>query len=154
MTRKARFLGILKYLLPKNNSWTKRLCLLFSFIFLDYLVTLIFCSAPVQEANTRARVFMELYGIPLGLTMFNVLLTLPIYMTLSLDSHFVRLPSPWSKTAEFFLDVTFALFIAAPHFNGATSWFWRAPETLRWTLGACIYLIFAFSCFRNGSETT
>ncbi|MEA2090435.1 MAG: hypothetical protein U9O89_06755 [Thermoproteota archaeon] len=145
MNSKVHFPNELKYLIPKNNSWAKRLCLLFCFIFLDYFVTLVFCSTPAQEANVRARGFMEVYGIPLGLTMFNVLMSTPIYLTLSLDSHFVRLSGPWSKIVEFFVDVIFAWFIAAPHFNGAASWFWQAPEMLCRTLGASIYLIVAFA---------
>lgn len=145
MNRKVHFPDVLKYLIPKNNSWTKRLFLLFCFIFLDYFVTLISCSTPAQEANIRAREFMEIYGIPLGLTMFNLLMSAPIYLTLSLDSHLIHLPHPWSKTVEFFIDIIFACFIAAPHFSGATSWFWQTPEMLRRTLGASIYLIVSFA---------
>jgi hypothetical protein len=138
----------LKYLIPKNNSWGRRIFLLFCFIFFDYFVTLVFCSTPTQEANMRARELMEIFGIPLGLTMFNVLMSTPIYVALSLDSHFVRLQYSWLRIVEFCVDIIFAWFIAAPHFNGAASWFWQAPEMLRLALGAGIYLILALTLIK------
>lgn len=148
MNRKVQFPGELKYFIPANNSWAKRFYLVFGFIFLDCFVTWIFCRTPGQEANVYARGLMEVYGIPLGLTIFNLLMSVPLYLTLSLDSHFVRLPDPWLKTTEFFVDIVFACFIAAPHFNGAASWFWQAPEILRKTLGAILYIILIFALIK------
>jgi hypothetical protein len=121
---------------------------LFCFIFFDYFVTLIFCSTPTQEANIRARKMMEIFGIPLGLTLFNTMMSTPIYIALSLDSHFVQAPYSWLRIVELFVDIVFAWFIAAPHFNGAASWFWQAPEFLRRTSGAGIYLIIALTLIK------
>ena len=87
---------------------------------------------------------MEALGIPLGLTLFVVLANLPIYMTLSLDSHVVRFPFKIGMITEVFVDVIFGWFIAGLHFSGATSWFWHAPELNRHVLGTCIYVVAAF----------
>jgi len=72
------FLG--KHLIPKNNVWSRRMCLLFGFILLDYFATLLFCTTPMEEANPHLRVFMENYGILLGLTIFDFLINLPVYL--------------------------------------------------------------------------
>lgn len=135
----------LKYFLfPKNNHWLKRIFLIFSFIFFDYFVTLIFCKAPYEEANLYARGIMESFGIPLGLTLFVLMANLPVYMTLSLDSHIVRFPFKTAIITETSVDVIFAWFVAGLHFSGGTSWFWHAPELTRQSLGMLLYLIVAF----------
>lgn len=138
-------LPILKYLfLPKNNHWVKRIFLVFTFIFFDYLATLVFCNFPHQEANIYARSFMQIFGIPVGLTLFVLVANLPIYMTLSLDSHIVRFPFKIAIFTEIFIDLVFAWFIAGLHFNGGTSWFWYSPQLIRQCLGTLLYLILAF----------
>jgi len=63
-----------KYLVPKNNKWLRRICILFVFILLDYFATLAFCTTPEEEANPYARIFLENYGIGVGLTMFVFLI--------------------------------------------------------------------------------
>lgn len=142
MTLKAESpLVAMRYLIPKNNFWLKRTSVLFAFIFLDYLVTLILCTAPTNEGNFLARGFMEAYGIPLGLTLFDLIANLPIYLMLSLNSHLVNLPPKLSRIAETSADCAFAWFIAGLHFNGAASWLWFAPDILRQTLGAAFYLV-------------
>ena len=135
---------VARCLIPKNNFWLKRLSLLFAFIFLDYLVTLLLCTAPAEEGNLLARSFMEAYGIPLGLTVFDLIANLPIYLMLSLNSHLANLPPKLSRMVETSADFTFAWFIAGLHFNGATSWLWFAPDVLRQALGASIYLFVIF----------
>lgn len=135
----------LKYLfLPRTNHWLKRILLVTSFILFDYLVTLICCQAPYQEANLYARGFMHLLGIPLGLTTFVLVANLPIYITLSLDSHIVKFPRYIAVFTEVLVDVLFAWFVAGLHFSGGTSWFWSAPQLTRQSLGAILYLIIAF----------
>lgn len=136
--------GLKCFLLPKNNHWLKRIFLVFAFVFFDYFVTLVFCQAPYEEANLFARGFMEFFGIPLGLTLFVLVANLPIYVTLSLDSHIVRFPFKIAVFAEVFVDVVFAWFVAGLHFSGGTSWFWFAPELMRQSLGTLFYLVFAF----------
>jgi hypothetical protein len=133
-----------RYLIPKNNFWLKRLSLLFAFIFLDYFVTLLLCTAPIEEGNLLARSFMETYGIPLGLTFFDLVANMPIYLMLSLNSHLASLPPKLSQIVETSADFAFAWFIAGLHFNGATSWLWFAPDVLRQALGASIYLLVIF----------
>jgi hypothetical protein len=142
----------MKYLVPKNAFWVKRISVLSCFILLDYLVTVIFCTMPAQEGNLLARSFIEAYGIPLGLTLFDAIANLPIYVILCLDSHLINLPLRSSRIAEVFTDAIFAWFIAGLHFNGATSWVWFAPDTVRQTLGASVYLLIVFSWHRRKNK--
>ena len=136
----------LKYFfLPKNNHWSKRILLVFSFILFDYLSTLTFCNMPCEEANPYARSFMEFFGIPFGLTLFVLIANLPIYVTLSLDSYLVRLPPKMAIIAEVFVDLAFAWFVAGLHFSGGTSWFWYAPDLIRQSIGTFLYLTLAFT---------
>jgi len=132
------------FLLPKNNHWLKRTALVFAFVLFDYLSTMIFCHAPYEEANLFARAFMENFGMPLGLTLFVVIMNLPIYMTLSLDSHVIRLPLRATVAVEFIVDLAFAWFIAGPHFSGGASWFWYESDLVRQISGAILYLGLAF----------
>lgn len=132
-----------KYLIPKNDRWLKRIFLLFTFVLLDYFATLAFCITPAEEANLYARMFMENYGIPLGLAMFDVLINFPIYLILCFDSHLVSLPTRLSKIVEPLVEVTLAWFLAGAHFSGATSWFWLAPDLMRQATGFGIYLVIA-----------
>ncbi|MCZ2808819.1 MAG: hypothetical protein O2V44_05640 [Candidatus Bathyarchaeota archaeon] len=135
------FLG--KYLIPKNNVWSRRICLLFGFILFDYFVTLVFCTAPMEEANPHLRVFMENYGILLGLTIFDFIINLPVYLILSFNSRFISLPARLSKIVEPLVDVVLAWFLAGAHFSGAASWFWTAPDWARQITGFGIYLFIA-----------
>jgi len=132
------------FIVPRKNHWAKRIILVFSFIFFDYISTLVFCQASHQEANPYVRIFMENLGIPLGLTLFVVLANLPIYVTLSLDSHIVRIPSKIAAVIEIVLDVIFGWFIAGLHFSGGSSWFWYTPDLTRQVLGAFLYCLMAF----------
>jgi hypothetical protein len=132
-----------KYLVPKNNLWLKRAGLLLGFILLDYLATLIFIKSPIEEGNLLVRTFMENYGILLGLTIFDVLINLPIYLIICFNSHFVTLPSRLSKILDPVIDVFLAWFVAGYHYSGATSWFWTAPDTTRQIIGFSIYISFA-----------
>jgi hypothetical protein len=131
----------MRYLIPKNNFWMKRISVLFAFIFMDYLITLALCTTPLDEGNLFARNFMEAYGIPLGLTLFDLIASLPIYIMLSLNSHLINLPPRLLRIADTSTDAVFAWFIAGLHFNGATSWIWFAPVLLRQVLGAFMYLL-------------
>ena len=138
-----RILFFGKYLIPKNNVWSRRMCLLFGFIFLDYLATLLFCTNPMEEANPHLRVFMENYGILLGLTFFDFLINLPVYLILSFNSRLISLPARLSKIVEPLVDLALAWFLAGAHFNGAASWFWTAPDLIRQITGFSIYLFIA-----------
>lgn len=149
MTLEANVFASIRYLIPRNNFWLKRTCLLFAFIFLDYMVTLLLCTSPAEEGNLFARSFMEAYGTPLGLTLFDLVVNLPIYLMLSLNSHLVNLPLRWSKAVETLVDFAFAWFIAGLHFDGATSWIWSAPDILRQALGASTYLFIIFFIRHN-----
>jgi hypothetical protein len=131
-------------LVPRKNHWLRRSVLTFAFIVFDYLSTLIFCRSPLEEANLYARIFMENFGIPLGLTLFVLVVNLPIYVVLSLDSQVVRLPSRAAMVIEPFVDVVFAWFVAGVHFNGGASWFWHGPSLTWQVFGALMYLTIAF----------
>jgi len=137
--------GWRKFLVPRGR-WMKRACLLFSFILFDYLVTLALCKTPIMEGNPLARKCMELYGIPLGLTLFVSLINLPVYLTLCLDSVLSRnLPLRILSKVEPVVDMAFSWFIAGVHFNGAASWFWPIPHELRQLAGCAIYLTATFA---------
>jgi hypothetical protein len=135
-------LGLRHFFLPRNNHWFRRGALVFAFVLFDYFATLAFCRLPYQEANIHARMFMENLGIPLGLTLFVLIANLPIYVTLCLDSHLVKLPQS-ATIIEVGVDVVFAWFIAGLHFSGGTSWFWFAPDLTRQALGTLLYLVAA-----------
>jgi len=147
-TKLGTVLNLKQLFLPKDNQWLRRTALVFAFILFDYVLTLTFCRVPHEEVNTFARIFMESFGIPVGLTMFVVLANLPIYMTLSLDSHIVRLPAKMAVVAGTSVDVLFAWFIAGLHFSGGASWFWCAPDLVRQALGSIIYLVTIFLIVR------
>ena len=132
-----------RYLVPKNNLWLKRAALLFGFTLLDYITTLLFITTPIEEGNLLVRAFMESYGIFLGLTIFDLLINIPIYLILCFNSHFVSLPQKLSKITDPVIDVFLAWFVAGHHYNGATSWFWTAPELIRQLTGFSIYLVIA-----------
>ena len=83
---------------------------------------------------------MEALGVPLGLTLFVLMANLPIYMTLSLNSHLITLPSRIAVIIEPLADFAFAWFIAGLHFSGGASWFWTAPDLVRQFTGAILYL--------------
>lgn len=144
MQHERGFISLKHFFLPRNNHWLKRIILVFAFILFDYLSTIIFCRTPLEEANVYARVFMENFGIPLGLTLFVLTANLPIYMTLSLDSHTVKFPSKATIFVEVVVDLIFAWFVAGLHFSGSASWFWYGPTLMRQALGASLYLVAAF----------
>jgi len=121
--------------------------LLFMFILFDYLATLIFCTTPANEANPYVRMFMENYGILLGLTIFDLLINFPIYLILCFDSHFINLPQQLSKIVNPLIDLSLAWFLAGYHFNGATSWFWPVPDLMRQATGFGLYLAMAASIY-------
>lgn len=137
-------LSLKQFFLPRRNYWLKRLALVFVFVMFDYLSTLAFCRTPSEEANMYTRIFMENLGIPLGLTLFVLVANLPIYMTLSLDSHIVKLKPKTAIFIEPFVDFIFAWFVGGLHFSGGTSWFWNAPALTRQTLGTSLYLFMTF----------
>jgi len=140
------FSSILRYLVPRG-VWLKRTVLLFAFIFLDYIVTIIFCRTPYAEGNLLARSFMQTYGIVAGLTIFDLLLGIPIYIILCIDSYFIKYTEQYSTKAELMIDLTLGWLIAGAHFNGAASWLWDASGMLRQTVGFIIYEVIALSAF-------
>lgn len=153
---RRRFAGLLReplklkhFLIPGNNLWLKRGCLIFAFVFFDYLSTLVFCRAPIEEANVFARGFMESYGIPVGLTLFVFAANLPLYVILSFDSHAVSLPPKLGSIVEPVVDLFFGWFVAGLHFSGGTSWFWAASDLTRQALGATLYLALALICAKT-----
>jgi hypothetical protein len=141
VTQRQRLLIFRQYLVPKNNLWLKRAGLLFGFVLLDYLATLIFIKTPIEEGNLLVRAFMENYGILLGLTIFDLLINLPIYLIICFNSHFVTLSSRLSKIVDPVIDVFLAWFVAGYHYSGATSWFWTSPDLIRQTAGFSIYIL-------------
>jgi len=137
-------INLKSFLLPKNNHWMRRIILIIGFIAFDYLATLLFCRAPHEEANPYARIFMENFGIPLGLTLFVFIINVPVYTLLSFNSHVVKLPPKIASGVETFVDFAFAWFVAGLHFHGGTSWFWQAPDIVRQAFGALLYIVLAF----------
>jgi hypothetical protein len=115
---------VLRFLFPKG-AWLWRAVLLFGFIFLDLLVTVMLCETPYAEA----------------------LFSVPIYAILVLDSHLIRYTGQYSLIAELFVDITLGWLIAGAHFNGALSWLWDAPHLIRQTLGFGFYIAVAIPMF-------
>jgi len=147
-TKLSLALSIKHLLLPKNNHWLRRAILVFAFTLFDFFSTIMFCHTPHEEANIYARVFMENFGILTGLTLFVLVFNLPIYMTLSLDSHIVKLPSRIAGIFEIFVDAVFAWYVAGLHFSGGASWFWYTPDLIRQSVGAVLYLTIALPLVR------
>jgi hypothetical protein len=120
--------------------------LLFLFILLDYLATLLLISYPNEESNVFARGFMEAFGVAWGLTIFSVLANLPLYLILGLLAFYPRyLRFSTSPFATSGLDLAFAWFVAGTHFSGAFSWLLNGASNLLYQLtGAALYLSILF----------
>jgi len=140
------FPSLIKYLIPKG-VWLERTILLLGFIFLDFLITAVSCRTPYAEANLYARDFMQRYGIVQGLALFNLLFVIPIYAVLVLDSHLIEYTQRYRTKTEFIVDVAFGWLIAGARFNGAMSWLWDAPNTIRQAIGFAVYLAIAIPAF-------
>jgi len=147
-TRRQQLQALGRYLVPKNNMWLRRACMLFGFILFDYFATLLFITTPIEEGNLLVRSFMETYGIFLGLTIFDILINLPIYLIICFNSHFVTLPSPISRRVDPFIDAALGWFVAGYHYSGGTSWFWAASDLTRQTTGFIIYLAVAIIVYQ------
>ena len=133
-----KFNAISNYLVPQG-IWLRRTIILFSFIFLDFLITVIFCSHPSAEGNIYARSFMQNYGIAVGLMIFDLLMAIPLYIVLCLDSHLINLPGVFSTVIELLTDLGLGWLVAGAHFDGALSWLWGAPGIIGQTIGLIIY---------------
>jgi hypothetical protein len=119
--------------------------LLTLFILLDYITTLSLVSYPSEEANLFARSFMEAFGVTFGLTIFSILINLPIFLILGLLAFYPRhLNFAASSFATQGLDVAFAWFVAGAHFSGALSWVVNGPSLLYQITGAALYLAILF----------
>ena len=128
-----------------RNVWLQKMLLLALFMLLDYIITLLLISYPSEEANVLARSFMEAYGVALGLTLFSLLINLPVFLILSLLAFYPKYlsfaASPFATTG---LDIAFAWFVAGTHFNGALSWIVNGPSLLYQITGAALYLDILF----------
>jgi len=128
--------------------------LLALFILLDYIITLSLVSNPTEEANVLARGFMEMFGVALGLTIFSLLINLPVFLILSLLAFYPRFSdfTP-SRFAIPGLDIAFAWFVAGTHFSGALGWIMNGPTLLFQLTGAALYLdiLFVLSIKRRQS---
>ena len=129
----------LKYLIPKG-VWLKRTLILLGFNLLDLIVTAVLCRSPSMEANPYARSFMEIYGIIPGLTIFNLIATIPIYAVLIFDSYMIEYTRHYRDKVEVIIDLAFGWLIAGSRFNGAMSWLWNTSHLTRQALGFIIYL--------------
>ena len=132
----------LRYLIPKG-IWLKRTLILLGFILFDLIVTAILCRSPSMEANPYARRFMEIYGIIPGLTIFNLIATIPIYAVLIFDSHMIEYTWHYRDKVEVIIDLSFGWLIAGSRFNGAMSWLWNTSHLTRQALGFITYLSLA-----------
>lgn len=138
-----------------QNTWFQKMLLLSAFILLDYIITLLLISYPREEANVLARGFMEALGVPLGLTIFSLLINLPVFLILGLLAFHPKYP--WFEGFSFAtpgLDIGFAWFVAGTHFSGALSWIVGGPSILYQLTGAALYLdvLFILAIKRRRSE--
>jgi hypothetical protein len=128
-----------------RNGWAQRMLLLALFILLDYITTLLLVSCPSEEANALARGFMETFGVAFGLTIFSLLINLPVFLILGLLAFYPRhLSLATSSFATPGLDIAFAWFVAGTHFSGALSWIVNGPSILYQITGAALYLDILF----------
>lgn len=139
-----------------RNVWFQKMLLLSSFILLDYVVTLLLVSYPNEEANVFARSFMDVFGVAFGLTIFSLLVNLPVFLILGLFAFYPRCSglaaSPFVTPG---LDIALAWFVAGTHFNGALSWMVSGPSLLYQLTGAALYLDFLFVLsIRRGQHST
>jgi hypothetical protein len=115
--------------------------LLALFILLDYIITLSLVSNPSEEANVLARSCMETLGIGFGLTIFSLLINLPVFLILGLLAFYPGcLGFVASRSATVGLDIAFAWFVAGAHFSGALSWIVSGPSLLYQITGGALYL--------------
>ncbi len=140
------YASTLRFLVPKG-TWLWRTVLLLGFIFLDFLVTALLCETPYAESNLYVRSLMQTYGILIGLIVFDVAMSVPIYAILVFDSHLIKYTGQYSTKAELVLDLALGWLIAGTHFNGAMSWLWDAPYLVRQMLGFAVYLAIALPAF-------
>lgn len=128
-----------------RNVWFQRMLLLALFILLDYIITLLLVSYPSEEANMFARSFMGAFGITFGLTIFSLLVNLPVFLILGLLAFYPRsssfVASPFATPG---LDIAFAWFVAGAHFSGALSWIVHGSNLLYQITGAALYLDILF----------
>jgi len=128
-----------------RNVWFQRMTLLALFILLDYIITLLLVSHPDEEANVLARGFMNTFGVASGLTIFSLLVNLPVFLILGLLAFYPGYSSFTSSTfATQGLDIAFAWFVAGAHFSGALSWIVNGPSLLYQITGAALYLAILF----------
>jgi hypothetical protein len=128
-----------------QNTWFQKMLLLSSFILLDYIITLLLISYPGEEANVFARGFMEAFGVTLGLTIFSLLINLPVFMVLGLLAfHPTHLGFGALSFATPGLDIVLAWFVAGTHFSGALSWIVGSSTVLYQLTGAVLYLDILF----------
>lgn len=128
-----------------RNVWSQRMLLLALFILLDYITTLLLVSYPSEEANVFARSFMDLFGVVIGLTIFSLVVNLPLFLILGLLAYYPRrLSFAASSFATPGLDIAFAWFVAGAHFSGALSWVMAGPSLLYQITGAVLYLDILF----------
>ena len=78
---------------------------------------------------------------------FGVLLGLPIYAILCIESHIIKYTRQYAKKLEFLIELVFGWVIAGAHFNGAASWIWYAPTLIRQALGFAVYVAIAIPSF-------
>ena len=142
---------VLHDFLPKG-IWLRRTVALSAFIFFDYLVTIILCKHPANEGNLLARGFMQNYGIVLGLTYFDLLMTTPIYVILCVDSYFIKSSTGHSTLTGLFTDVGLGWIVAGAHFDGAISWLSEMPAIVGQLTGLVLYvLIVTFPSINRGN---
>ena len=82
---------------------------------------------------------MQNYGIAVGLMIFDLLMAIPLYIVLCLDSHLINLPGVFSTVIELLTDLGLGWLVAGAHFDGALSWLWGAPGIIGQTIGLIIY---------------
>ena len=128
-----------KIFYTKINLWFKRSCLLFVFILINYVSTLIFINSPLDAGNYFVKAFMEKHGIFLDPTFFDILINISIYLIICFNSHFMNLPLNISKKVDTIINGFLGWFVVGYHYAGATNWFWANPE-LRQTMGFLIYI--------------
>ncbi len=135
------------FLVP-SRDWRVRVYVLYSFIFLDYILTSANIDSYADEGNTVLRAFMTyLDNVPLGLLSFTLVFYGPIYLALCHFSNRGGRSTRASGILELLheyrrplFDIFLGLGVAARHFEGGMSWILPLSNRLWLALGFIAYL--------------
>jgi hypothetical protein len=135
------------FLVP-SRDWRVRVYVLYTFIFLDYILTSAYIDSYTDEGNAVLRAFMTYFdSVTLSLLAFTLAFYGPIYLALCHFSNRDWRRTRASGTLELLheyrrplYDIFLGLGVAARHFEGGLSWILPLSNRLWLALGFIAYL--------------